>query len=124
MGSLVSSTTSREKVMGSKEGPFSVERTLSISRKLSGALAFAHDRGVLHRDIKPSNILIDRAGEPRIADFGLARLLEGPGITRDGVFVGTPAYASPEQIRGESLDHRSDVYGLGLVARVTSAGFV
>jgi tRNA A-37 threonylcarbamoyl transferase component Bud32 len=99
----------------SKEGPFSVERTLSISRKLSGALAFAHDRGVLHRDIKPSNILIDRVGEPRIGDFGLARLLEDPGITRDGVFVGTPAYASPEQIRGESLDHRSDVYGLGLV---------
>ena len=99
----------------SSEGALSVERTLSIGCKVSGALAFAHERGVLHRDIKPSNILIDSEGEPRIADFGLARLLKDPGVTRDGVFLGTPAYASPEQIRGEPLDHRSDIYALGIV---------
>lgn len=97
------------------EGALSVERTVSIARKVAEALAFAHEREVLHRDIKPSNILIDTEGEPRLADFGLARLLTDPGVTRDGVFLGTPAYASPEQIRGETVDQRSDIYALGVV---------
>lgn len=98
-----------------KEAPFAVERAVWLGVKLASALAAAHGAGVVHRDIKPSNILIDEHGEPRITDFGLARLVDGPEITRHGRFVGTPVYASPEQIRGESVDERSDLYSLGIV---------
>lgn len=99
-----------------REAPLSVPRAVAITKKLASALDAAHGAKVLHRDIKPSNILIDGNGEPRIADFGLARLLDGPEVTRTGSFVGTPVYASPEQVKGESLDERSDIYSLGVVA--------
>lgn len=99
----------------SKEAPFAVERAVLLGAKLASALASAHAANVIHRDIKPSNILIDEHGEPRITDFGLARLVDGPEITRHGRFVGTPVYASPEQVQGESLDARSDLYSLGIV---------
>lgn len=99
----------------SREAPFTIERAVAITRTLAAALSVAHKGKVLHRDIKPANILMDGAGEPHIADFGLARLLDGPDVTRDGTFLGTPVYASPEQIRGESLDERSDLYALGVV---------
>jgi serine/threonine protein kinase len=88
---------------------------LAISSKLSSALAVAHGRGVLHRDIKPGNILMDDDGEPFLADFGLARLIGEQGLTQQGVFVGTPHYASPEQVTLDPLDERSDIYALGLV---------
>ncbi len=88
---------------------------LSVARKLASALAALHRCEVLHRDLKPSNVLIDRSGEPHISDFGLARLPWSPGVTRDGGFVGTPAYASPEQAMGGKPDARSDLYALGLV---------
>jgi len=97
------------------ESPLPVDRAVSLAGRLASALEAAHGCRVLHRDIKPSNILIDQSGEPLITDFGLARLVGGPGITRHGVFVGTPAYASPEQVQGEDLDERSDLYSLGVV---------
>jgi serine/threonine-protein kinase len=85
------------------------------------AIEYAHGRGVLHRDLKPSNVLIDRAGTPYVADFGLARRIdvgsgEG-GLTRSGAVVGTPAYMSPEQASGSRgrLGPASDVYGIGAV---------
>jgi hypothetical protein len=99
----------------SKESPLEIARALAIAGKLAAALEAAHEAHVLHRDVKPSNILVDASDEPRIADFGLARLVDGPELTRDGVFLGTPLYASPEQIRGEPLDARSDLYSLGIV---------
>ncbi len=99
----------------SKEAPFGLGRSVSIASKLAAALATAHRSKVLHRDIKPSNILVDEEGEPRIADFGVARLVGGPNVTRSGAFLGTPAYASPEQVKGEKLDERSDLYALGIV---------
>jgi serine/threonine protein kinase len=99
----------------SEHQPLPPAEALTIAEKLASALAEAHGRNVLHRDIKPGNILIDENGEPYLADFGLARLIGEHGLTRHGVFVGTPHYASPEQVTLEPLDARSDIYSLGLV---------
>jgi tetratricopeptide (TPR) repeat protein len=83
--------------------------------EVADALDYAHQNGVIHRDIKPSNLLLSPQGRLSINDFGLARVLEQPGITLTGEFVGTPAYSSPEQITGGRipLDHRTDIYSLG-----------
>jgi serine/threonine protein kinase len=99
----------------SERTPMPPSEVLTIATKLASALAEAHSRNVLHRDIKPGNILIDEDGEPYLADFGLARLIGEHGLTRHGVFVGTPHYASPEQVTLERLDERSDIYSLGLL---------
>ncbi|MGD9252921.1 MAG: protein kinase [Holophagae bacterium] len=99
----------------SEHGALPAHETLRITAKLASALASAHQHHVLHRDIKPGNILMDREGEPHLADFGLARLIGEQGLTQHGIFVGTPQYASPEQITLEPLDERSDLYALGLV---------
>jgi hypothetical protein len=99
----------------SERGALPVPDVLAIATKLSSALAAAHSRNILHRDIKPGNILMDNDGEPFLADFGLARLIGEQGLTQQGVFVGTPHYASPEQVALDPLDERSDIYALGLV---------
>jgi hypothetical protein len=99
----------------SAQAPLAADRAVALAAKLASALAALHRCEVLHRDIKPSNVLIDEAGEPRITDFGLARLQWAPSVTSAGTFLGTPAYASPEQALGESLDQRSDLYALGIV---------
>jgi hypothetical protein len=99
----------------SEQGPLPIRDVLTLATKLSSALAAAHSRNILHRDIKPGNILVDEEGEPFLADFGLARLIGEHGLTRHGVFVGTPHYASPEQVTLDPLDERSDIYALGLV---------
>ena len=80
------------------------------------ALEHAHRRGVLHRDVKPANLLIDREGRAWVADFGLAQLVDGDGPTRTGDLLGTPRYASPEQLAGDfaAVDRRADVYSLGV----------
>jgi len=92
-----------------------IEQTIDIVAKLADALAYAHGLGMVHRDIKPANVLIPNLDRPVLSDFGIARLLGETGLTSSGQLVGTPAYMSPEQGKGERGDARSDIYALGIV---------
>jgi len=93
----------------------SVRTAVNIAKQVCEGLAEAHRMGVVHRDLKPSNIMIDRAGNVRIMDFGIARSMTAHGITGPGVMVGTPEYMSPEQVEGKKADERSDIYSLGII---------
>ena len=93
---------------------FSPREILRILKPVSEALDFAHRNGIIHRDIKPANILIDTSGQPFLADFGVARILTST-MTQTGTTVGTLNYMSPEQIKGQTVDSRSDVFALGVV---------
>ncbi|NGP78194.1 serine/threonine protein kinase, partial [Balneolaceae bacterium YR4-1] len=90
-------------------GDLIMEQALSYARQIAGALAEAHESGIIHRDIKPENIIVDSKGRSKVMDFGLAKLKQGSNITKTGDMVGTLAYSSPEQIRGQQVDHRSDL---------------
>jgi len=97
-------------------GQLGVSASLAIGTQLAEALAVAHEQGVVHRDIKPQNLLLDADGVLKVMDFGVARLAEYQStLTEAGLVVGTPAYMSPEQLLGESLDGRSDLYSAGVV---------
>ena len=101
----------------------SVEETVRIGREVAGALAYAHERGIVHRDIKPENILFS-GGHAVLADFGIARAIDRASekITQQGTITGTPAYMSPEQARDRAFDGRSDVYSLSCVLYEAIAG--
>jgi serine/threonine protein kinase/Flp pilus assembly protein TadD len=88
---------------------------ISIAKQVCDGLAAAHDLGVVHRDLKPSNIMIDKQGNARIMDFGIARSSQVKGITREGAMIGTPEYMSPEQVETKEVDHLSDLYSLGVI---------
>lgn len=105
-----------------RDGRFSPERAATIGEQLAAALAAAHEQGVIHRDLKPANILLDAQDRPAITDFGVARSLSSSGLTMVGRIIGTPDYFSPEQARGQPVDHRSDLYALGLVLFEMLAG--
>jgi serine/threonine protein kinase len=98
-----------------RSGQLTVEKSISIARQLSEGLAEAHGLGLIHRDLKPQNIMIDKQGQARIMDFGIARSLTTAGTTEAGLVMGTPEYMSPEQISGEDVDQRSDIYSLGVI---------
>ena len=96
--------------------PLSDAQRFLISRQTAEALAHAHERQVVHRDVKPGNILIRTDGVVKVSDFGIGKLLTGgEDVTRTGMMVGSPSYMSPEQIRGDTLDGRSDIFSLGVV---------
>jgi serine/threonine protein kinase len=92
----------------------SLSDLLSIFVKICSALDFAHKKGIIHRDMKPANVLLTQEWEPKIADFGIARLASST-MTRTGVILGTPSYMSPEQITGQKVDSRSDIFSLGII---------
>jgi tRNA A-37 threonylcarbamoyl transferase component Bud32 len=93
----------------------SLGQVLEIATHVADALDYAHHQGMVHRDIKPSNILLRSPVDPVLGDFGIARLADQSGLTASGAMIGTPAYMSPEQGRGEKADERSDIYALGIV---------
>jgi len=95
------------------EGRLPLIETLSIAVQVAEGLKAAHERGVIHRDVKPANIMLGREGQVRITDFGLASLEGGVDLTRPQTILGTPAYMSPEQVRGEKTDARTDVWSFG-----------
>ncbi len=100
-----------------KNGPPDVPVALHIMKQVAAALQAASDAGVVHRDIKPDNIMVNRKGEVKVADFGLAQLTqEGRkvNLTQEGTTMGTPLYMSPEQVHGRKIDHRSDIYSFGV----------
>ncbi|GEM_PF-3439456 len=94
---------------------FSVEEGVAIARQLCAGLGEAHAQGVVHRDLKPQNVMLDAHGKITIMDFGIARSVESTGHTLTVGIIGTPAYMSPEQAEGKPVDHRTDIYALGLV---------
>jgi TolB-like protein len=103
----------------------SVEQVVEIASALADALAAAHEKGIVHRDLKPANVMVTTDGRVKVLDFGLAKDVSGgetggatlsaAGLTQAGVVMGTPAYMSPEQIAGREVDHRTDIFSLGVV---------
>jgi serine/threonine-protein kinase len=98
-----------------KKERIAVDKALKIAKQVCEGLMEAHRLGVVHRDLKPQNIMIDKEGDAKIMDFGIARSVEAPGVTVTGMVIGTPDYMSPEQVEGEEADQRSDIYSLGVV---------
>jgi len=109
-----------------REGKLPFEKVITITRQLCGALEAAQAEGVVHRDMKPQNVMVDKSGSVYVSDFGLAKSLEAGaiGMTRTNEFLGTPRYMSPEQVEGGAIDHRSDIYSLGLIIYEMVAGEV
>jgi eukaryotic-like serine/threonine-protein kinase len=113
-----------------REGELPIPSVVRIGREMAGAMAYAHERGVVHRDLKPDNILLTR-GHALVADFGVAKALtaaaragpEGHGLTSMGIALGTPAYMAPEQATADAnMDHRADIYAMGCVLYEMLAG--
>jgi serine/threonine protein kinase/tetratricopeptide (TPR) repeat protein len=102
-------------------GPVPMREAVDIARQVAEGLAHAHERGMIHRDIKPANVMITAEGVVKILDFGIVKL-QGQGLTRTGAVVGTVPYMSPERLRGEEVDARTDIWSLGVVLYEMLAG--
>lgn len=99
-------------------GKLPIAVALSVGKQLARALEVAHEQGIVHRDIKPQNMVVEPDGVLKVMDFGIARLVSRPqdsGVTQAGAIVGTPEYMAPEQVTGEPVDHRADLYAMGAV---------
>ena len=114
------------------QGGLPVEQIIEIASALGDALAAAHEKGIVHRDLKPANVMVTNEGRVKVLDFGLAKDVRGANLgdatltsdsrTKVGVVMGTPAYMSPEQTSGRPLDHRTDIFSLGVVLHEMATG--
>ncbi len=107
-----------------RQGKLSADESVGIIQQVCAGLMAAHAEGVIHRDLKPSNIMRDNAGRVVIMDFGLARTVQGDGMTQTGMMIGTMEYMSPEQAMGKDLDARSDQFAIGLIFYELLSGFI
>ncbi len=98
-----------------KKRDFAWETAIRLGYQITDALAYAHSIGIIHRDIKPANIMITKEGLVKITDFGIAKVMESTEVTLAGSVLGTPLYMSPEQVQGIPVDHRADIYSLGVL---------
>jgi eukaryotic-like serine/threonine-protein kinase len=98
-----------------ERGPMAVPRAISLVSQVLDALEYAHGAGVIHRDLKPANLMLTPAGDVKVMDFGIARVQGSEHLTTNGYMVGTPAYMAPEQVRGEEVDPRMDLYSIAVV---------
>jgi len=105
-----------------ERGPLKIDDALTIAIQVAQGLAKAHEHGIIHRDIKPANIMMTADGVVKIVDFGLAKLSGRTMLTRTGSTLGTAAYMSPEQVKGEEADHRTDLWSLGVILYEMLAG--
>jgi TolB-like protein len=115
----VEGETLRDKI---KKGPLKPEQALNCVVQIAAGLGAAHQKGIIHRDIKSANIMVTQSGQAKVMDFGLAKLRGGSSLTRTQTTLGTVAYMSPEQARGEELDGRTDIWSLGVVLYEMLAG--
>jgi serine/threonine protein kinase len=103
--------------------PSPLDFTIQLVGQICSALGYAHQRGIYHRDIKPANILFDGNNSAKLGDFGIARIAQAVTMTAHGAVIGTPKYMSPEQGTGQKIDHRSDIYSLGIVLYQMLTGY-
>jgi serine/threonine-protein kinase len=105
-----------------EHGPLPIELGLETALQMAQALAFAHEHGIVHRDIKPPNVIVCKRGTVKLTDFGIAHLMSSTE-TRSGMLMGSPRYMSPEQVQGQPIDGRSDIFSLGVVLYEMLAGY-
>ena len=117
---LVVGTTMRADL--DQHGPMRLEAALAIGTQVADALGAAHASGLVHRDVKPANILLASDGRVLVADFGIAKAVEGQDLTGTGTMIGTAKYLAPEQVQGAPVDGRADLYALGVVLYEALAG--
>ena len=105
------------------QGPLSTTEVVRLGMQIAKGLAAAHEQGIVHRDVKPANVMLEsKVDRAMVSDFGLARVADEAAMTRSGVIAGTPQYMSPEQAKGEAVDHRSDLFSLGSVMYHAATG--